>query len=325
MKKTLSLSLISALVMFPAVTEAQAQSYPDKPIRMVVGFPPGGGTDVVARIIAPRLAENIGQPVVIDNRPGATGTVAAGMVAKSLPDGYTVMMGHVSVNAIAPSLFAKLPYDALKDFAPVTLTASVPHFVVVHPSLPVKSVKELIAFARARPGQLNFPSAGNGSTPHLAGEMFKTITGIKLLHVPYKGSGQSMQGLLGGEHQVAFDTLPAAGPFVRSGRLRALAVTSAGRLPEFPNVPTVEQAGVAGYRMTTWYGLFAPAATPASIVNRLHAEVTKAMQAPDTHARLVEIGADDTVTRTPAEFAAIVRADVARYAQLVKEAGLQID
>jgi tripartite-type tricarboxylate transporter receptor subunit TctC len=234
-------------------------------------------------------------------------------------------MGHVSVNAIAPSLFAKLPYDAEKDFAAVTLTASVPHFIVVHPSLPVNSLKELIALAKARPGKLSFPSAGNGSTPHLAGEMFKSATGINLLHVPYKGTGQSMQDLIGGYHQVAFDTLPASSPYVRARRLRPLAITSERRLADFPDVPTVGEAGVPGFHMKTWYGLFAPAATPAAIVNTLHAETLKAMQAPNTRARLVEVGADDTVTRTPAEFAAIVRADIVRYAQIVKAAGLRID
>lgn len=323
--KTQLILFCSALMLVPASAHAQTPGYPSKPIRMIVGFPPGGGTDVVARIIAPKLAENLGQQILIDNRPGATGTVAAGIVAKSPPDGYTIMMGHVAVNAIAPSLFAKVPYDAEKDFAPITLTGSVPHFVLVHPSLPVTSLKALIAFVKARPGQLSFPSAGNGSTPHLAGELFKVAAGINLLHVPYKGTGQSMQDLIGGQHQVAFDTLPAAAPYVRSGRLRALAVTSARRLNEFPDVPTVPEAGVPGYLMTTWYGMFAPAATPPAIVKRLHAETAAVMQAPDTNARLVDVGADGTVTRSPEEFAALVRADIVRYAKIVKDAGLRID
>lgn len=320
-----TLLLAAAFALPPAFVSAQTPSYPSKPIRLIVGFPPGGGTDVVARIVTPKLAENLGQPVVIENRPGATGTVAAGMVAKSPADGYTLMMGHVSVNAIAPSLFAQLPYDVLKDFAPITLTASVPHFIVVHPSLAVTSVKELIAHAKAHPGKLSFPSAGNGSMPHLAGEVFKTMTGVNLVHVPYKGTGQSMQDLLAGQHQVAFDTLPASAPYVRAGKLRPLAVSSAKRLPEFPNVPTAEEAGVAGYRITTWYGVFAPAGTPPAIVNRLHAELAKAMQAPEVAPKLKDIGVDETVTRTPEEFAAIVRADTARYAKVVKDAGLKID
>jgi tripartite-type tricarboxylate transporter receptor subunit TctC len=304
---------------------AGAQDYPNKPIRMVVGFPPGGGTDVVARILAPRMSELLGQPIVIDNRPGATGTVAAGQVAKAPPDGYTIMMGHVSVNAIAPSLFSSLSYDVLKDFAPIALAAAVPHLVTVHPSLPATDLKQLIAHLKANPGKLTFPSAGNGSMPHLAGEIFKSLAGVQVMHVPYKGTGQSMQDLLGGQHLVAFDTMPAASPHVRSGKLRALAVSSAARVPSFPDVPTAEEAGLAGYQVTTWYGLFAPAGTPAPIVKRLHAEAVKAMQTPDTKAKLDGIGADGTVSRSPEEFAALVRSDTARYAKLVKEIGLRID
>jgi len=316
--------LVLFLLALPCGT-ALSQAYPTRPVRMVVGFPPGGGIDVVARIISPRLSENLGQPVVIENRPGATGTVAAAMVAKSPADGYTIMMGHVSVNAIAPSLFPNLQYDVAKDFAPITLAASVPHFVVVHPSVPVNSVSELIAYAKARPGKLSFPSAGNGSTPHLAGEIFKSMAGVNLVHVPYKGTGQSMQDLLAGQHQVAFDTAPASAGYVRSGRMRVLGVSSAKRVPEYPDVPTVAEAGVPGYEVTTWYGVFAPGGTPAAIVNRLHADITNAMQAPDTRTRLAGAGADGTITRSPEEFAAMVRADVARYAKIIKDAGLKID
>jgi tripartite-type tricarboxylate transporter receptor subunit TctC len=315
-------AIAAAIALAPAFVHAQ---YPTKPVRMVVGFPPGGGTDVVAGIILPRLGENLGQPVVIENRPGATGTVAAEMVAKSPPDGYTIMMGHVSVNAIAPSLFPKLPYDVIKDFAPVTLAASVPHIITVHPSLPVATIKELIAYLKARPGKLTFPSAGNGSTPHLAGEMFKSLAGVEIIHVPYKGTGQSMQDLLSGQHLVGFDTMPASAQYVRSGKLRALAVTGSRRVAEFPDLPTAEEAGVPGYQLTTWYGVFAPAGTPPAIVNKLHADVARAMEAPDTRERLASIGVDDTVTRTPEEFAVIVRNDTARYAKLVKDAGLKID
>ena len=325
----LLLVALVTLPVSPACAQAKvgdvAADYPNKPVRMIVGFPPGGGTDVVARIITPRLAEYLGQPVLIENRPGATGTTAAAAFAKSPADGYTLMMGHVSVNAIAPSLFPNLAYDVIKDFAPVTLTASVQHFVLVHPSLPVTSLKELIAYAKAQPGKLSFPSAGNGSTPHLAGEMFKSMAGIDLVHVPYKGSGQSMQDLLAGLHQVAFDTVPAAAPYIRAGRLRALAVSGAGRLADFPDLPTVEEAGLPGYQMTTWYGVFAPAGTAPAIVKRLHAEITRAMQSPETHARLTENGADGTLTRSPEEFAALVRADTLRYAKIIRDAGLKID
>jgi tripartite-type tricarboxylate transporter receptor subunit TctC len=304
---------------------AGAQEYPNKPVRMVVGFPPGGGTDVVARILAPRMSELLGQSIVIDNRPGATGTVAAGQVAKSAPDGYTIMMGHVSVNAIAPNLFANLPYDVERDFAPIALAAAVPHLVVVHPSVPVTTLKELVAYLRAQPGKLTFPSAGNGSMPHLAGEVFQALAGVKMVHVPYKGTGQSMQDLLGGQHLVAFDTMPASAPHVRSGKLRALAVSTAGRVPSFPDVPTAEEAGVPGYVVITWYGVFAPAGTPAAIVSRLHSEMVKAMQTPEVRARLEAIGADGTLSRSPEEFAALVRADAARYAKIVKDIGLRID
>jgi tripartite-type tricarboxylate transporter receptor subunit TctC len=279
----------------------------------------------VARILAPRLSELLGQPIVIDNRPGATGTVAAGQVARSSPDGYTLMMGHVSVNAIAPSLFSNLSYDVLKDFAPVAIAAAVPHFVVVHPSLPVTSLRELVAYLKQQPGKLSFPSAGNGSMPHLAGEIFKSLAGVQVVHVPYKGSGQSMQDLLGGQHLVAFDTMAASSPHVRSGKLRALAVSSAERVPSFPEVPTAEEAGLPGYVVTTWYGVFAPAGTPAAIVKRLHADTVKAMQTPDTRSKLEGIGADGTVSRSPEEFAALVRADTARYATIVKDIGLRMD
>ncbi len=315
-------TLLLILAIFAAT--AQAQSYPDKSVRMVVGFPPGGGTDVVARIIAPRLSELLGQPVVIENRPGATGTMAAGQVAKSQPDGYTIMMGHISVNAIAPSMFSNLSYDVLRDFTPIGIAAAVPHFVVAHPSLPVSSLKELIAYLKAQPGK-SFPSAGNGSMPHLAGELFKSLAGVQLVHVPYKGSGQSMQDLLGGQHVVAFDTMPASAPHVRSGRLKGLAVSTPSRLPAFPEVPTAVEAGLPGYQLTTWYGVFAPAGTPAAIANRLHADLVKAMQTPDTKAKLEGIGADGTISKSPEEFAALVRSDTVRYAKIVKDIGLKID
>jgi tripartite-type tricarboxylate transporter receptor subunit TctC len=310
------------LTLFAAA--AQAQDYPGKPIRMVVGFPPGGGTDVVARILSPRMSELLGQPIVIENRPGATGTMAAGQVAKSPPDGYTIMMGHVSVNAIAPALFANLPYDVIKDFAPVAIAAAVPHMVSVHPSVQARSLTELIQFLKSK-SDLTFPSAGNGSMPHLAGEIFQALAGVKLVHVPYKGTGQSMQDLLGGQHLVAFDTMPAAAPHVKSGKLRGIAVSSAQRVRSFPDVPTAQEAGLAGYQVTTWYGVFAPAGTPPAIVRRLHADTVKAMQTPDTRSKLEGIGADGTVSRSPEEFAALVRADTARYAKIVKDIGLKID
>jgi tripartite-type tricarboxylate transporter receptor subunit TctC len=320
--KTLWLACACAAL---AAASAGAQDYPNKPVRMVVGFPPGGGTDVVARIITPKLSELLGQPVVIENRPGATGTMAAGQVAKSPPDGYTIMMGHVSVNAIAPALFKNLSYDVIKDFQPIAIAAAVPHFVVVHPSVPAKSLREMIDYVKARPGKLTYPSAGNGSMPHLAGEVFKAQAGVDLLHVPYKGTGQSMADLLGGQHVVAFDTMPASAPHVRSGKLRPLAVSSAQRLPAFPDVPTAREAGLPDYVITTWYGVFAPAGTPKAIVNRLHADIVKAMQSPEVKAKLDGIGADGSVSRSPEEYAALVKSDTERYAKVIKDIGLKID
>jgi tripartite-type tricarboxylate transporter receptor subunit TctC len=231
----------------------------------------------------------------------------------------------VSVNAIAPALFANLSYDVIRDFAPVGIAAAVPHFITAHPSVQASSLKELISYLKGKSGELTFPSAGNGSMPHLAGEIFKSLAGVKLVHVPYKGSGQSMQDLLGGQHLVAFDTMPASAPHVRSGKLRALATSTAARLPAFPDVPTAAEAGLAGYEVITWYGVFAPGGTPPAIVNRLHADLVKAMQTPDVRARLEGIGADGTVSRSPEEFAALVRSDTARYAKIVKDIGLRID
>jgi len=235
------------------------------------------------------------------------------------------MMGHVSVNAIAPALFPKLGYDVAKDFAPIGVAAAVPHLVTVHPSFAPKTLKEMIAALRASPGKYSFPSAGNGSMPHLAGEVFANLAGLKLLHVPYKGTGQSMQDLLGGVHVIAFDTMAAAAPHVRAGKLRALAVSSAARVPSFPDVPTAEEAGLPGYVVTTWYGLFAPGSTPSPIINRLHAEMVKAMQQPNVKEQMANIGSDGTTSKSPAEFAALVRADTARYAKIVKDIGLKLD
>jgi tripartite-type tricarboxylate transporter receptor subunit TctC len=304
---------------------ASAQDFPGKPIRMVVGFPPGGGTDVMARLVTPKMSETWGQQVVIDNRAGATGIIGTDLVAKAAPDGYTLLMGHVATNAIAWSLFAKLPFDPAKDFAPITRVSSVPHVVVVHPSLDVRTVKDLIALAKAKPGQYTFPSAGNGSTPHLAGEIFKTMTGVNLIHVPYKGSGQSLQDLLGGQVQVAFDTTAAVIQYVKAGRLRPIAVTTLKRLTSLPDVPTVAESGVAGYEVTTWYGLFAPAGTPPAVIRKVFAETARIVRLPDVKERLDGMGTEETTNTSPEEFATLVKTDIAKYAKVVKAAGLRID
>jgi tripartite-type tricarboxylate transporter receptor subunit TctC len=313
---------VLSLLTLPALAQ---DTYPSKPIRMVVGYAPGGGTDVVARLVAARMTVQLGQSVIVENRPGNSGIVAASQVAKSPADGYTIMMGVISLNAIQPSLVPNLPFDPVKDFAPVTLTGSTPHLIVAHPSTSITSIRELIAHAKANPGKLSFPSAGNGTTPHIAGELFLSMAGVKMVHIPYKSTGQSMPDLLAGRMEVGFDTFSSAIPHVRGGKLRPLAVSSAARLPDLPGVPTVEEAGLPGYRFGTWYGVFAPAGTPPAIVNRLHAEINKALQSPDVRAKYAEMGMDDSVTRTPEEFAALVRADIARFAKLVKEAGIKIE
>ena len=302
-----------------------AQDYPTKPIRMVVGFPPGGGTDVMARLVTPKMTEAWGQQVVIDNRAGATGIIGTDLVAKAVPDAYTLLMGHVATNAIAWSLFAKLPFDPAKDFTPITRVSSVPHILVVHPSLDVRTVKELIALAKAKPGQFTFPSAGNGSTPHLAGEIFKTMTGVNLVHIPYKGTGQSLQDLLGGQVQVGFDTTAAEITYVKAGRLRPLAVTTAKRIGSLPDVPTVAESGVPGYEVTTWYGLFAPAGTPTAVVRKIFAETVRIVRLPEIKERLDGMGTEETTNASPEEFAALVKTDIAKYAKVVKAAGLRID
>jgi tripartite-type tricarboxylate transporter receptor subunit TctC len=315
------LMLIAAL----AAGASAAQNYPTKPVRMIVGFPPGGGTDVMARLITPKMIEAWGQQVVIDNRAGATGIIGTDLVAKAVPDGYTLLMGHVATNAIAASLFAKLPFDPARDFAPITRVSSVPHLIVVHPSLDVHTVKDLIALAKAKPGQIAFPSAGNGSTPHLAGEIFKTMAGVNLIHVPYKGSGQSVQDLLGGQVQLAFDTTPTVIQYVKAGRLRPIAVSTLKRLASLPEVPTVAESGVPGYEVTTWYGMFAPAGTPPAIVRKVFMEVARIVRLPDIKERLDGMGTEETTNASPEEFAAMVRADIAKYAKVIKAAGLRID
>lgn len=313
-----------AVIGIAAAAAAGAQDYPDKAIRIIVPWPPGGGTDVMGRLVAPKMSEAWGQQVVIDNRAGATGIIGTDLVAKAAPDGYTLVLGTNSTHSIAPSLF-KMPFDAVKDLAPVTRVASVPHIITVHPSLPVKSVKELIALAKANPGQMAFGSSGTGSTPHLGGELFKTMTGTKLLHVPYKGAGQSLQDTLGGHIVISFDTLPSVVNYVKSGRLRPLGVAGLKRAAAVPNVPTVDEAGIPGYEVTTWYGLFGPAGTPAEIVRKLHAEIARVVRLPDIKERIEGLGANETTSASPEEFAAMVKTEITKYAKVIKDAGVRIE
>ncbi len=281
-----------AAILAVAATPSLAQTWPAKPIRLMVGFAPGGGTDIVARVLAQKLSEWWGQQVVVENRAGATGTIAADFVAKSAPDGYTLLMGHVNSNAIAPTLFKKLPYDAVKDFASVTYVGYVPNVLTVHPSLPTKTVKDLIALAKSRAGELTCASSGTGSTQHLALEMFMTITGTKIIHVPYKGSGQAIVDLVAGQVQMNFDTMPPVLDHIRGNRLRALAVTTPKRAEQLPDVPTFVETGLKGFEMTNWYGVVAPAATPRDVVNKINADLNTALADPAVRTRLADVGTE---------------------------------
>ncbi|VTU46520.1 Argininosuccinate lyase (plasmid) [Variovorax sp. SRS16] len=314
-----------ALLAICSHASAQEVPYPTRPVKVIVGYGPGGGTDIIARILAPAMAQEMGQPIIIENKPGASGIIGAYALAKAPPDGYTLMMGVVSLNALMPSLNSNLPYDTARDLVPVTLTASVPHFVAVNPSLPVKTLQELITYAKAHPNELSFPSAGNGTTPHIAGEIFMSLTGTHLLHVPYKSTGQSLPDLMSGMHKVSFDTYPTIANLVRTGRLRALAVTGAKRLPDFPDVPTAEEAGVKNFRISTWYGLFAPRGTRPSVIAYIHAKTAKALLSPSTAANLKEAGVDGTVTHSPEEFASLVQHDTERFARIIKAANIHLE
>jgi tripartite-type tricarboxylate transporter receptor subunit TctC len=304
--------------------DAFAQAYPSKPIRYIVPFPAGGGQDLVVRALAPRMSEALGQTVIVDNRPGAATMVGAELAAKSPPDGYTVFNGSNTTLAINPNLYSKVPYDPLKDFAAVTQIASLPNLLVVHPSLPVRTVKELAALARNRPGQLNYGSSGTGTPAQLAGVMFGDEAHAKLVHVPYRGSSQALTALISGETQMMFGSMTSTLPFVKSGRLRAIAVTGAKRSLAAPEVPTVAEAAFPGFEAVTWYGLFVPAGTPAAIVSKLNAEVVKILRAPDFRDWLVAQGADP-VGSTPDELAAFVKTELVKYAKIVKDSGMRPD
>jgi tripartite-type tricarboxylate transporter receptor subunit TctC len=315
----------AALLAISAVAGPVAgQQYPAKPIRMIIGFPPGGGTDIIGRIVAQRLSDVLGQPILPDNRGGAAGQIAAELAAKAPPDGYTVMMAHIAAISILPSLVSRLPYDPQKDFSPISLVAIGPNLLVVHPSVPARSVKDLIALAKARPGQLYFASPGSGSVQHLAGELFKLEAKVDMVHVPYKGSGQSIVDLIAGNVHLNFDSVPPVLPHVRTGRLRALAVTSQKRFSILPDIPTVTESGVAGFDLSTWWGLVAPAAVGKDIVARLEAETVKLLRQPDVREKIAFAGAD-TVGNTAEEFAAFIRTERAKYARIVKDANIKIE
>jgi len=317
-------TLAASLAAAQSSTPATVPAYPVKAVRMVIGFPPGGGTDIVGRIVAQKLSEALGQAVIADNRGGAAGQIAAEMVAKAPPDGHTLMMAHIAAISILPSIVTKLPYDPLRDFAPVSLVAIGPNLLVLHPSVPAKNVKELIALARARPGQLHYASPGAGSVQHLAAELFKLQAKVDILHVPYKGSGQSIVDLIAGNVQMDFDSVPPVINHVRNGRLRALAVTSAQRFSLLPDIPTVTEGGVPGFDMSTWWGLVAPAAVRREILAHLYAEVAKLLTQPDVKQRLATVGAE-AVGNSPEAFATFIRAERDKYARIAKAARIRMD
>ena len=320
---TLTFMLVLALTL--VCTPASAQSYPSKPIRLIVPYPPGGPLDIMARAIGQKLTEAWSQPVVVDNRAGAGGNIGADLVAKSTADGYTLLMGAVATHAINPTLYAKLPYDPVKDFAPVALVAQVPNILVVNPSVPARSVPELIDLVRARPGYLNFGSGSTGSTGHLAGELFNTMAGVKMVHIPYKGGAPAMADLLAGQVQLMFDNLANALPQVKAGRLRALAVTTLARSPAMPELPTIAESGLPGFDLTTWFGVMAPARTPPEIVVKLNAEIVRALNAKDMRERLEKMGAEPPPNNTPERFAAFIGSEAAKYAKVVRDSGAKVE
>lgn len=316
------LSSIGIAVLLGGST-AWAQNYPSKPIRFILPFPPGGGTDTLARIVGQKLGENLGQTMVLDNRPGAGANIGAEIGAHAVPDGYTLTMGNIA-HAINMTLYAKPGYDLVKDFAPITLLASTPNILVVHPSVAAKSVQELITLAKARPGQLNYASSGSGSSAHLAAELFKSLAGVNLTHVPYKGGGPAVTSLVGGETVVGFATAPSVLQQIKSGRLRGLGVTTLKRTAAAPDLPTIAESGVANYDANTWYGALAPAKTATSVITRLHAEFIKIMQSPDVLERISALGYEPATT-TPQEFGAYIKSEVAKWGKVVKAAGIRAD
>src|SRR5580765_3065963 len=305
-----------------AISAAHAEVYPAKPIRMIVAYPPGGGTDIVGRTIAQKLGETLGQSVVVENRGGASGNIGTELAARAAPDGYTILMGNVAPNAINVSLFKDLPFDPVADFAPVSLVASTPNILVVHPSTPARTVKEVIALAKAKPGTLNFASAGMGSSSHLAGELFRILAGAEIVHVPYKGAGPAMVDVLSGQVQLYFATMPAAMPHVKAGKLAPVAVTSARRSQALPDLPTIAESGVPGYEESTWYGVLAPAHSPDAAIARLHESVVKILGDAALRAKLADQGFEP-VGDSPKEFAAYIRSEIAKWGKVIRDAGIR--
>jgi tripartite-type tricarboxylate transporter receptor subunit TctC len=324
-RKTALNAWLLAGVLLPAALAppcAAAQGYPAKAIRMIVPFLPGGPNDILGRVIAQKLTEQLGQQMVVDNRGGAGGIIGAELAARAVPDGYTLLLGGTASLSINPGLHRKLPYDPLKDFAPVSLVGTAPSILVTHPSLPVKTVRDVIALARAKPGQLNFASAGIGTPPHLAGELFKSIAGVDMVHVPYKGGGPALVDLIAGQVNMYFSGISAALPLVKDGKLRGIAVTSARRTALMPDTPTIAESGLPGYEVGNWYAIVAPAATPKAIVMRLNHEIVTALAVQDVKRRFVELAADP-VGSTPEELLKYNRSEIAKWARVIKSAGIK--
>jgi tripartite-type tricarboxylate transporter receptor subunit TctC len=323
MFKKAALTGIAVFLLAAAAHHAHAQNYPAKPIRIVVPLAAGGPGDVLARAVGQKLSEQVSQSVVIDNRPGANTNVGTEFVAKAPADGYTLL---ATANPLTtnPSLYATLPYDPIRDFAAITLIGLTPLILVVHPSLPVKSVNDLVALARSKPAQLNYGSAGNGSALHLAGEMFNSIARVKLVHVPYKGVTNAFSDLLGGQISIMFPGAPIALPQVKAGKLRALGTTGAKRMAAAPDLPPIMESGLPGYEVSVWYGFLAPAGTPPAVINRLHAEISRIVQLPDIRERWAGLGAEP-LHNTPEQFAVFLKADVVKWAKVVRESGVKID
>jgi len=300
---------------------AAAQTYPTKPVHFVAPYPPGGINDIVARLIGQQMAQTLGQPWIIENRAGRGGNIGTDYVAKSAPDGYTLVHGGMGSLTLGP-LLSKIPYDTLRDFAPITLTARAPNILAVHPSLPVKSVKELIALAKARPGELNYATTGVGSTPHLMAALFASMAQVKMVHIPYKGGAPATTDLLAGQVPIGFVPIATMLPHISSGRIRALAVSSLQRTPQLPNLPTVSEAGLPGFEMTPWFGILAPAGTPVDVISKLNTELVRILRSPDTVKQLAAQGVEAAHT-TPQEFLALIKSNLDKWGQVIREAGIK--
>jgi len=314
----------AAVLSVAAVGAVQAQGYPNKPVRLIVPYPAGGTTDIIARVAAQQLSERLKQPFVVENKAGANGAIGSVEVARAPADGYTLLMGTASTHGINSAVYKSLPYDAVKDFAPVTIVASTPNIIAVHPSVPAKNLQELLALAKAQPGKLNYGSTSLGGSPHMSAELLKMMAGVDMVHVPYKGAAPMLTDLMGGQVQIGFDNLPSTINFVRSGKVRAIAVTTPQRWPGAPEIPTVAESGLPGYEVSGWFGLLAPAGTPPAVLATIQQALSEAVKQPEVNKQMLELGAQP-VANTPDAFAKLVQADVAKWRDVVKTTGVKLD